>query len=63
MFCRTLLLVYSENDHYFISPNSNELLNTSNTTSREFGKKDHAIDVIVFEQLDVCSHFCDLEIK
>lgn len=26
----------------------------------EFGEEDHAVDVVVFEELDVGAHLCDL---
>lgn len=59
----TLLLVYSENHYYFIAANSNELLDTSDTTSRQFGEQDHAVDVVVFEEFDIGTHLCNLQIR
>ncbi len=56
----TLLLVDTKNNHDLIASNSNKLLDTSDTSSGQFGKKDHAIDVIVFEEFDIGSHFGDL---
>ena len=56
----TLLLVDSQNYHNFVAPNSDELLNTSDTTSREFGEQNHAINVVVLKKFDVCAHFGDL---
>jgi hypothetical protein len=45
----TLLLVDSEHDDYFVSADADELLDGSDTTSREFAKKNHAVDVVVFQ--------------
>jgi hypothetical protein len=56
----TLLLVNSEDNDDLIAADSDELLNTSDTSSGQFGEKDHAIDVVVFEELYVGTHFCDL---
>jgi hypothetical protein len=47
----TFLLVDPEHDDYLVSTNANELLDGSNTTSRKFTKKDHAIDVVIFQEL------------
>ena len=42
----TLVLVYTEYDDDFVAANSDELLDRSNTSSRKFGKQDHAVDVV-----------------
>ena len=56
----TLFLVHSQHDDHLIPSNSDELLDTADTPSRQLGKQDHAVDVIVLKQLHVCAHFCDL---
>lgn len=56
----TLLLVYSKNDHHFVSADPDELLDTSDTTTGQFGEEDHAVNVVVLEQLDVGAHLGDL---
>lgn len=56
----TFLLVNSEDNDDLIAPNSDELLDTSDTSSGQFGEEDHAIDVVVFEELHVGTHFRDL---
>jgi hypothetical protein len=45
----TLLFVNSEDDDNFISVDTNELLNGTNTSSRQFGEKNHSFSVIVFK--------------
>ena len=55
-----LVLVHPKNYHNFVSPNSDELLDTSYPTSRQFTKKNHAVNVIVLQQLYVCTHLGDL---
>lgn len=40
------VLVHPENDHDFVASDADELLDTSDTTSREFGEENHAIDVV-----------------
>ena len=57
---RTLLLVHTKNHDDFVPANADELLYTSDTSSRQFGEQDHSVDVIVFEELDVSPHFRDL---
>ncbi len=56
----TLLLVYPQNHDDLVTPDSDKFLDTSNTTSREFGEQDHAVDVVILQQLDIGSHFCNL---
>jgi hypothetical protein len=58
----TLLLVYTEHDHHLIATNADKLLDTTDTSSREFGEEDHSIDIIVFEELHIGAHLGDLQI-
>ena len=48
---RTLLLVYPQNDNDLIPADTDELLDRSDTSPRELGEEDHALDVVVFELL------------
>jgi hypothetical protein len=48
---RTLLLVDSHDDDNLVPSNPDQLLNGPNAPPREFGKKNHALDVVVFELL------------
>lgn len=57
----TLLFVHTENHNDLIATNSDELLDTSDTSSRKFGQQDHAVDVVVLEKLDIGTHLGDLE--
>ena len=56
----TFLFVHSEHHNNLIAADSDELLYTSDTTSRKLRKQNHAINIIVLEQLDVGSHFGNL---
>lgn len=58
--CRTLLLIDTEDDDNLVSPDANQLLNTTDTSPRQFGKQDHSVNVVVLEQLHVCAHLGDL---
>lgn len=55
-----LFLVDTQHHHNFVAPDSDKLLDRSDTSSREFGEQNHAVDVVVFEEFDVGAHFCDL---
>ena len=57
----TLLLVHTQNNHDLVSPHADESLDTTDTSSRKLGEQDHAVDVVVLEELDVCAHLGDLE--
>ena len=57
---QTFFLIYSQYNDDFISSNSDKFVDTSDPSSGEFTEKDHAFDVVVFEQFDVGAHFCDL---
>lgn len=48
----TLLLVDSQHNDDLVSSDTDEFLNGSDTSSGQFAEQDHAVDVIVFEQLD-----------
>jgi hypothetical protein len=56
----TFLLVDTQHDDDFVATDTDQLLDTSDTTPRKFGKENHAIDVVVLEELDISSHVGDL---
>ena len=55
-----LLLVDTEHDDDLVATDTDELLDTTNTSARQFGEQDHAVDVVILEELNVCAHFGDL---
>jgi hypothetical protein len=55
-----LLFVHAQNDNDFVATHADELLDRTNTSPGQLGKQDHAIDVVVFEELNVGAHFGDL---
>lgn len=56
-----LLLVNTKHNNDLVASNTDELLYTTDTSPREFGKQNHSVDVVVFKQLHVCAHFGDLQ--
>jgi hypothetical protein len=42
-----LVLVYTEHDDDFVASDTDELLDGTNTPSGEFGKQNHAVDVVL----------------
>ena len=48
---RTLLLVYPEDDNDLVPAHTDELLDRSDTSPRELGKENHALDVVIFKLL------------
>jgi hypothetical protein len=46
---QTFLLVHSQNDHYLVSSNTNELLDTSYTSSRELREQNHPFHTIILQ--------------
>lgn len=59
-YCPTLLLVDTEYDDDLVAADSDKLLNTSDTSSRKLGKENHAVDIVVLEELDIRTHLGDL---
>lgn len=51
MSVRTLLLVHTEDDNYFVAADTDELLDRSDTSPGELGKEDHALNVVILELL------------
>lgn len=48
----TLLLVDSQYDDDLVSSDTDKFLDGTNTSSGKFAEQDHAVDVVVLEQLD-----------
>lgn len=48
----TLLLVDSQHNDDLVSSDTDEFLDGSDTSSGQFAEQDHAVDVVVLEQLD-----------
>ena len=53
-------MVNSQYDDDFISPNSDEFVDASDSSSGEFTEENHSFDVVVFEEFDIGTHFSDL---
>jgi len=60
MFPRTLLLVDTQHDDDLVAANANKLLDRADASPGQLGKQNHAVDVIILEELDVGSHVGDL---
>jgi hypothetical protein len=60
MYGLAFLLVYSEHHHNLVSSNADELLNRSDSSSRQLAKQDHSVNVVVLEELDIGAHIGDL---
>src|ERR1700761_8719314 len=56
----TLLLVDSEDNHHLVLADTDELLDRTDTTSGQFTEQDHALNVVVLEQLHVSTHLGNL---
>lgn len=57
----TFLFVDPQHNNDFVPPNTDELLDGSDTSSRQLREQDHAVDVIVLKELDVGTHLGDLD--
>ena len=55
-----LLLVDSQDDDNLVPADADQLLDTSDASSRQLAEQDHAVDVVVLEQFDVCAHLGNL---
>lgn len=56
----SLFLVHPQHHHDFVAADADELLNRTNAAARQFGEQNHAVNVVVFQQFDICAHFGDL---
>lgn len=45
----TLVRIHSHDDGNFITSNSDNLVDGSDTSSRQFREQDHSLDIVVFE--------------
>ena len=57
---RTFLLIDPQYDDHFVAPDSDELVDTPDPPSRQLAEQNHSLDIVVFQQLDICAHLCDL---
>lgn len=57
----TLLFVHTEHHDNLIATNSDELLDTSDTSSRQLREQNHAVDVVILQELNIGTHLGDLE--
>jgi hypothetical protein len=55
-----LLLVDTQHYHNLVAAHTNELLDGTDTSAGKFGEQNHAVDVVVLQQLDVGAHLGDL---
>lgn len=55
----TFIFIYTNNDNTFRSPNSNQFVDGTNTSSWQLTKQDHTLYVFVLQQVNICTHLCD----
>lgn len=60
---RTFVFINTDDHNDFVVPNPNQLLHAPDPTPRQLAEQDHAVDVIVLEQLDVDAHFSGLSLR
>jgi hypothetical protein len=56
----TLLFVHTEHHNNLVATNSDELLDTSDTSSRQLREQNHAVDVVILQELNIGTHLGDL---
>jgi hypothetical protein len=59
----TLLLVDAQHDDDLVAADADELLDAADAPPRQLGEEDHAVDVVVLEELDVGAHLGDLTVS
>lgn len=57
---RTLLLVHTEDDDDLVAADANELLDTADAPPAQLRQQNHALGIVVLEELDVRAHFGNL---
>lgn len=60
---RTFVFINTDDHNDFVIPNPDQLLHAPDPTPRQLAERDHAVDVIVLEQLDVDAHFSGLSLR
>lgn len=55
-----LLLVDTEDHDGLLAPDLDEAADAADSTTRELGEEDHALDIVVFEKRDVSAHVGDV---
>jgi len=53
----TFVFIDPDHDYTLVSADTNQLVDGTDTTSRELTQQYHAFNVIVLQQVDVCTHF------
>ena len=56
---QTFVLVYTNNHHTLVSSNPDQFVYRTNSPPGQFAQKNHSFNVVVFQQIHVCSHFSD----
>lgn len=46
----TFILIYSQYDDNFITTNTNQLVDRSNSSARQLAQQNHAFDVVIFQK-------------
>lgn len=57
----TFLFVDPQHDNDLVPSNTDELLDGPDTSSGQLREQDHAVDVVILEELDVGPHLGDLD--
>lgn len=52
-FLFTLFLVHAQDDDDLVPADSDQLLDRSDATTREFREQDHSLDVVILELINV----------
>lgn len=50
----------SQDNNNFVSSHADELLDASNSPPRQLREENHAIDIVILEELDICPHVGNL---
>lgn len=56
----TFLFINPQHDNNLVPSNTDKLLDGPDTSPGQLGEQDHAVDVVVLEELDVGAHLGDL---
>jgi len=56
----TFIFINPQYNNNLIPPHSNQFLNTPDTSPGQLAQQNHAIDIIILQQLNICAHFGNL---
>ena len=56
---RTFIFVYPDDDDTFVPADSDEFVDGADTSPRQLAQQDHALDVVILEQVHVGAHLGD----